>query len=67
VGVFAVPRLHKDRITQAVDELANQEKLVLFEQWQHSQKMAHKQSFCEAQRAAQWLLEQEGLWLHATK
>lgn len=67
VGVFAVPRLQKDRITQAVDDLAAQEKLVLFNQWQQNQQMADKQSFCEAQRAAQWLLEQEGLWPHATK
>jgi hypothetical protein len=59
--------LQKDRITQAVDDLAAQEKLVLFNQWQQSQQMAAKQSFCEARRAAQWLLEQEGLWPNATK
>jgi mitochondrial fission protein ELM1 len=67
VGVLAVPRLQKDRITQAVDELAANGQLVLFNQWQQHKKMADTPLFCEAKRAAQWLLEQEGLWQHAIK
>lgn len=62
VGILAVPRLHKDRITQAIDNLALRGQLRLFDEWQKTQQLAPAQSFCEAQRAAKWLLEQEGLW-----
>ena len=63
VGVLAVPRLQKDRITAAIDELIKQQCLTPFTQWQEQQQLAPAHHFCEADRAARWLLEQEGLWI----
>ncbi|MDO8414691.1 MAG: ELM1/GtrOC1 family putative glycosyltransferase [Agitococcus sp.] len=64
VGVLAVPRLQTDRITDAIDELIKQQCLTTFAQWQEQQQLAPAHSFCEADRAARWLLEQEGLWIN---
>jgi mitochondrial fission protein ELM1 len=64
VGVLAVPRLQIDRITLAIDELIKQQCLTTFAQWQEQQQLAPAHPFCEADRAARWLLEQEGLWIN---
>ncbi len=61
VGLFNVPRMQQDRITQAIDVLAQTGRLTLFEEWQKTQKLAINPPFCEAKRAATWFLEQEGL------
>ena len=61
MGLFSVPRMQQDRITQAIDELAQAGRLTLFEEWQKTQKLVINAPFCEAQRAATWFLEQEGL------
>ncbi|PTQ90030.1 mitochondrial fission ELM1 family protein [Agitococcus lubricus] len=61
VGVLAVPRKQTDRITQAVDELVQQQILTRYSDWQTTQQMVPAQLFNEAERAAQWFIEQEGL------
>lgn len=61
VGVLAVPRKEQDRITQAVDGLVEQQLLTDFNQWQHTRILHPAQPFCEAERAALWVMEQEGL------
>ncbi len=62
VGVLSVPRLQTDRITDSIDGLIAQQILTSFDRWQETKQLAPAHDFCEADKAARWLLEQEGLW-----
>ena len=62
VGVFQTPRLQEDRITQAIDQLQVQRWLTSFASWQKSGVLQRAPRFCEADRAADWLLRCEGRW-----
>lgn len=62
VGLLQPPRLVSDRITQALDQLLVQRWLTSFEAWEKSGVLQRAPRFCEADRAADWLLRCEGLW-----
>lgn len=66
VGVLQTPRLQEDRITQAIDQLLVQRWLTSFESWRKSGVLQRAPRFCEADRAADWLLRCEGLLTTAT-
>ena len=62
VGVLHIPRLQEDRITQAIDQLLVQRWLTSFESWRKSLVLQKAPRFYEAEKAAKWLLQCEGLW-----
>lgn len=61
IGLLSTPRIRSDRITDAVDELIRQQALTTYDQWRQDHQGQPARPFCEAERAARWLLAQEGL------
>lgn len=56
-GIFSLPPQKMGRVVRGIEKLVEGERLTTWQQWQHNGKLNETdETFCEADRAAQWLI-----------